>query len=576
LETFGSSERAAAEQLARADGRLAKATADPRQGVTEVLAGGPVTVWRWQEAAPAAKAVITAAIDARRIGLPAPITAELLAALARAYLPAVEEDDAWFAPALAEVTTIRRGGGVIAPMMPVPDADNRRTVGYVVSDYLLQYGLRARADAHVPALVWREIARLVSDPDELYRAATAAERGQSAAAEALYRAAADTGSVEAPTGLAALLIARNRLDETQEMLRAAAATGGADHYAPLAYLLEWRGRIDEAAETWREAIAAGDPDGRRALTDLLHIHDRSAEAERLWLDALACGDPRARSGMADYLELRGDHEGAERSWRAAVDAGEPGAWIGLADHLGHRGRTADQADLWSQALAAGERDVHGARARWRERGGTPALEDWELALRSGDHVSTSERSRLTAESTTLILMPALAAALPPVHHFPYDHFRHMQGVQLQAALISSGAAIMRSHVQIDLMLFLVGAEQRMRGSARTAPSRDGLAELVRVHPRLAGGQFAEPRQAAVHHQLVRDARHGRSAETAVGYIPAPGWAVPVVKPIEAVPTTCPACHSAVADLSRPFCPDCGARLDQPPTDPRPRPGEADV
>ncbi len=574
LETFDTAERAAAEALARTDGRMAKATADPRHGVTEVLAGGPVTVWRWQEAAPAPKAVITAAIDAHRIGLRAPLTAELLAALARAYLPAPEEDDAWFAPALAEVTTVRRGGGVIAPITRVADADNRRTVGHVVSDYLLQHGLRTRAHSHVPALVWQEIARLGTDPDELYRAAAAAERAESAAAEALYRAAADAGSADAPTGLAALLIAQDRLGEAEELLRAAAADGTAEHHAPVAYLLEWCGRIDEAAETWREAIAAGDLDGRRALTDLLHAHGRVPEAEQVWLRALADGDPRARSGLADHLELCGDTDGAERAWRAAVEAGEPGARIGLADHLGHRGQTAEQSALWWQALAAGERDVHSARARWRERAGTPALEDWLLALGTGDHLSAAECGHLMSESSTLMLLPALATGHPMLP-MQYDHFRHAQGIQLRAALVSRTAAAMAEQVRLDLMLFLVGAEQRMRGAG--ARRRDGLAELVRVRQRLVGGPFAGARQAVVHHQLVRDARHGRAAETAAGYIPVPGHLVPVVvKPIASVPTTCPGCGSAVADISRPFCPDCGARLDQPQTHQTARPDEADA
>jgi hypothetical protein len=159
-----------------------------------------------------------------------------------------------------------------------------------------------------------------------------------------------------------------------------------------------------------------------------------------------------------------------------------------------------------------------------------------------------------------------------MHPMLYDHFRHLQGSQLHAALVSRTPAAMAEQVRLDLMLFLVGAEQRMRGSG--ARRRDGLAELVRVRQRLAGGPFAEARQAVVHHQLVRDARHGRTAETAAGYIPAPGMAVPMVKPIASVPTTCPGCGSAVADISQPFCPDCGARLDQPQTDQTARPDEA--
>ncbi|MET7621761.1 hypothetical protein [Streptomyces sp. NPDC005408] len=564
LETFDAVERAAAERLARTDGRMAAATADRRHGVTEVLAGGPATVWRWQEAPSAAKAVITAAIDAHRIGLRVPLTAELLCALARAYLPAPEEDDAWFTPALAEVTTVRRSDGVMAPLARVADSENRRTVGHVVSDFLLQHGIRTRADVPVPEPVWGEIARRVTDPDELCRAAATAEQTQPTAAEALYRSALHAGSAEARTGLAALLVARDRLAEAEQLLRTAIADGHPEHRGGLAYLLEWQGRIDEAAETWRETSAAGDPDGRRALTDLFHAHRRAADAGRLWLDAVAASEPRAHSGLADHLELCGDTEAAERAWRAAVEAGEPGAVIGLADQLGHQGRTAEQSGLWSQALTAGPADVYSAKARWRERSGSSALDDWHLAVQFGDHLSTPEWSRLLRESTNLLYLPAMAASMMPGPVTPgmYDHFRHIEGVHLHAALVRRAAAAAAARDHLDLMLFLVGAEQRMRGAGERG--RAGLAELVRVRQRLAAGPSSAVRQVVIHHQLVRDARHGRAAETVVGYLPVNG--MPMVMPVVAVRTTCPGCGSAVADMSRPFCPDCGARLDQPRAD----------
>lgn len=80
LLTATADERRRAARLANHDRRLALAAADDRHGLTEILAGGPALVDRWENAAePATKAIITAAIDLRRFGVRTPLTENVLA-----------------------------------------------------------------------------------------------------------------------------------------------------------------------------------------------------------------------------------------------------------------------------------------------------------------------------------------------------------------------------------------------------------------------------------------------------------------------------------------------------------------
>ena len=48
--------------------------------------------------------MLNAAIDARRLGIQAPLTGTLLRTAARGYLSTLHPDDTWLSPALTELT----------------------------------------------------------------------------------------------------------------------------------------------------------------------------------------------------------------------------------------------------------------------------------------------------------------------------------------------------------------------------------------------------------------------------------------------------------------------------------------
>jgi hypothetical protein len=78
VETFSADERNAAAARAGQDPRLAEALAGRDYNVTEVLAGAPQLIRRYEQASPEQKAVLHAAVDARRLGIQAPLTEAML------------------------------------------------------------------------------------------------------------------------------------------------------------------------------------------------------------------------------------------------------------------------------------------------------------------------------------------------------------------------------------------------------------------------------------------------------------------------------------------------------------------
>jgi hypothetical protein len=115
LEKFSAEEREAAAKLSRHDPRLAAALADPDYSPTEVLAGAPQLIARYDQATEEQRAVLNAAIDARRLGVQAPLTSTLLSGAARGYLSTLHPDDTWLSPTLTELTQRDRA---TAPLIP--------------------------------------------------------------------------------------------------------------------------------------------------------------------------------------------------------------------------------------------------------------------------------------------------------------------------------------------------------------------------------------------------------------------------------------------------------------------------
>ena len=380
---FSAAEQQQARAAATHDLRLREALGAPGYGLTQTLAAAPQLVARWedaQDAAPYAWAVLTAALDAARLGARAPLTAGLLRAAAPGYCTSAQQAEApasWFEQALAYATA--KLHGATAALAPAA-AGMGQIAGYTVADYLLQHASRERRATPVPASTWDALLSHIRDPADAARVADSAERRLLYRfAIPLYRHAADAGDGRAARPLARLLAWREDVDE----LRARADAG--DRYAAmeLADLLAEAGDLDQL----RARADAGD--GRAALELAGLLADRGDVAGlRARADA---GDGRAVRRLARLLAERGDLHQAmqilraradvgdgraagELAWllaqggdvaelRARADAGDGHAALELAGLLARRGDL-DQADqIWRARAAVGDGDAARELAR---------------------------------------------------------------------------------------------------------------------------------------------------------------------------------------------------------------------
>jgi TIR domain len=349
---FSEAEQGRARAAAARDPRLQVALESAGYGLTQTLAAAPQLVARWQDAqtaSPYAWAVLTAALDAARLGARALLSADFLRAAAPGYCTSAQQAEApdnWFEQALAYATGKLHGAA--APLVP-SGTGMRQIAGYTVADYLLQHADRERRYERLPASTWDAIRDYIRDPADAARLADSARnRLLYGYAIPLYRHAADAGYGGAARELTELLIDRGDLDGAAQILRAWAdqAAGAGDTLEQLADRLAKSGDLDKL-RAWADA---GDGYAASRLADLLAEHGDLDEL-RARADA---GSQAAAVQLARLLAKSGDLDGAAQILRARADAGDGYAARRLADLLAEHGDLDElraQADTGSQAAA---------------------------------------------------------------------------------------------------------------------------------------------------------------------------------------------------------------------------------
>jgi thioredoxin-like negative regulator of GroEL len=361
---FSPAERDRARAAAARDPRLKAALETAGYGLTQTLAAAPQLVARWEDAqaaAPYAWAVLTAALDAARLGARAPLTAGFLEAAAPGYLTSRQQAEApgdWFGRALAYATgTLHGAASALAPAA----AGMGRIAGYTPADYLVQHATRERNTERVPASAWDAILAHITDPDDITRLADSARiRLLYRYATPLYRHAADAG--DNARWLAELMAQRGDLGEAAQILRALAGAGDRAAAQQLARLLAWRGGPDEL----RAQADAGDVQAAIELAGLLVQRGDVDEA----IQILRAGVEHAAAALARRLAQRGGLDEAVQILRARADAGDEHAARQLARLLAERG---DLDELRARADADTDVDADDPKAA--------AELAWELAER---------------------------------------------------------------------------------------------------------------------------------------------------------------------------------------------------
>ncbi|MFC8104216.1 tetratricopeptide repeat protein [Streptomyces sp. NPDC057363] len=334
--------------LVHSDRSLATAVSTSTGGrITQTLAAGPQLVDHYQQAtshSPYGHAIITTAMDARRLGHTSPLPAALLKAAAPGYLTerqrAAANPDTWFAHALGYARENVKG--VVAALEPVADPEGMGALPdiYRLSDYLDYHSRTIRRYAFPPDSFWtaaRDHAAGTADLEALAEAAD--QRGHYRIAADLYQRAADAGGTGALVELA------------------------------------WRrgraGDFDGAGQLYQRAIDTGDTG---ALTELAQLRQRAGDldgAERLAQRAADAGDTGPLVELAWRRGEAGDLDGAERLAQQAADAGNINALVRLAWRREEAGDLDGAERLAQRAADIGGREALIRLARLRKRAGTP-------------------------------------------------------------------------------------------------------------------------------------------------------------------------------------------------------------
>ncbi|MEW2384027.1 tetratricopeptide repeat protein [Micromonospora sp. NPDC047707] len=324
---FSPSERDRAVAKAAADPRLA-AVIDSEYGLTQALAAGPELIGRWEGAPdPYARALLTAAIDARRMGIWSPLSAELLRTAVPDYLSAGQRARAtsdWFEVALRYAMEEVRG----AASALTPSSTGMGTAtGYHVEDFLFDHARRVREVSVPPESAWLAYRTCVTNGEELVRAAHLARR-------------------------------RGLFEHAEHLLRAAVAAGYARARHELTELLRGQGRLREVEQTWREATHLGEPESWRELEKVLHDLGRIEEAQKVIFAGAAAGDEVFRCVLAELLREQGRlQEAIELLQRTADDASSLATNV-LAEFLHEAGRTDDAVRLLYGTVGTSEGDPY--------------------------------------------------------------------------------------------------------------------------------------------------------------------------------------------------------------------------
>jgi hypothetical protein len=358
---FTRTELARAQVLACIDERLDIAVHTGGPGVTQILAAAPDVQRRWEHADdPYGAAVITAAVDARRLGMQAPVTREHLAEAIPGYLTWDQQAEApadWLERAVTYATTKVRGA--VPALVPDSGGVMGQVRGYRAADYLLQCGFQTRRAAVLPDSAWRSLVAHATDPTDVRRLAYSADtRWRYTYAIQLYSELAAAGDEGAARRLADIVAVRSS-QQAIEVLRPFANTS---HIA--GQLTDLMASTDDL-DGLRRAAEGGDlVAGCRLVhhlgaSDLDQVRAAAARGDRLavgWLidhdgddqhfdrlrDRADAGDRLARGRLAEALADRQQVDQAIQLLAASADRGDRLAAEHLADLLIRHGRTDHQ------------------------------------------------------------------------------------------------------------------------------------------------------------------------------------------------------------------------------------------
>ncbi|MCY1677104.1 helix-turn-helix domain-containing protein [Streptomyces sp. SL294] len=409
-DTFDAAALAAATALAeQGDTLLADVLTRNRNGrITQDLAGAPELLRRYEQPRQAAsRALLEAAMDARRLGTGLHLPQAFLTAAAADYLSDHDYDqltDDWAEQAYAELAEQVHGKQAPLrrttprptrrPPIPTTDASTIKPppAGPVfrLADYLEQHGRTTRRRLCPPASFWHAAHTHLTHPDDLNHLADAAgDRHRLQWSRYLLQRAGDRGSTKALAHLAQIYEEAGDRDGAEALARQAADHGDGHALYRLADMRKKAGDRDSAEDLYRQAADHGDG---HALARLAGLREEAGDrdgAEALARQAADHGDGHALYRLADMRKKAGDRNSAEDLYRQAADHGAPSALTRLARLAGLREEAGDRDGAEALARQAADHDDGSALARLadmrKEAGDRDSAEDlYRQAAHHGD------------------------------------------------------------------------------------------------------------------------------------------------------------------------------------------------
>lgn len=296
------------QAAAASDPRLKEALTHAKSGqITQFLAGAPALMERYRNAPQAARALIHAAVDARRLGHRPAMPQAFLRDASAGYLNDQQWDSLgadWFERSLAYVTTSCRGvPGPLTRVRARPDQSPAGQSLYRLADYLEHAVTPDRIGMCPPASFWQAGAKYAFSPgDRRVLAITAMRRGRYRHAAALYEAAIRAGDASSREGLG----------ELRRMIGDLQGASGLPEHQPVGFF----GSIPiyEVEICERNALVCIVPDH---LVDVIGQFRATPTTDGRYVAALS----EILCALARLKEDEGDWAEADRLFLAAADAG---------------------------------------------------------------------------------------------------------------------------------------------------------------------------------------------------------------------------------------------------------------
>ena len=355
---------------------LAARTAGRSRKVIQVLAGGPALLSRYDHPCNIierhAKALITIAMDAARLGHHSPVPREVLVAASASYVAdddRVDRNPTWFDDAIEEATSPVHGIRALTPQRAsgVGNAEE-----YELHDYLDQHARTSRRGELPDRTLWEALAAFTKTDDDRIRISRQAfDRGLIRYANSLAVPCAERGNTTAMMLLSSSLISGSHAEEGLRWLRRAAAAGDSLALNRVVDILQSKGLVEEADVWLIHAALAGDAEAMLRLSgpswngkDLDSRRVRRPE-EVNWLQlAAASGNLDAICDIGESLAAAGKTGEAEGFFRIAAEA-DFRALHQLVDLLEATGRHLE-ARQWLFTSAGGGDQFAMARLIYRD------------------------------------------------------------------------------------------------------------------------------------------------------------------------------------------------------------------